>query len=189
MRLHFILNFGGLVSWLIICTVVQSAAFGEESSELKQMYVQDQSDRTKSTLIAPEDWIAISAHDKVHHARVLELLKQDKLQTGEDYYCAAMIMQHGGEPSDYMLAHLFSCVAAEMGSKPAIWLSAASFDRLMQNIGQPQIFGTQYQKKDGVWTLEPLAPDIVPDALRKRFNVPTLEQSAQRSAEMNKMKN
>jgi hypothetical protein len=189
-RLHSHLTVGILLSAMIaFILVLQSGAKGV-NSELTQMYDQDQSERMDVHGSDVKAWAIISAHDKVHRDRVLELMHQDKLETAEDYFHAALIMQHGDEPSDYMLAHIMSCAAAQMGNKPSVWLSAASFDRLMQKVGQSQVFGTQYRKDPSLgWTLQPLASEVLTDGVRKTFNVPTLEQSKLHVVKMNESKN
>ena len=157
------------------------------SSELAEMFTEDQIDR--SALDAErgfQQWQEILVHDKAHHARVLELIHQGGLQSAEDYYHAAMIMQHGNEPTDFMLAHILATAAALKGSKPAKWLSAASFDRLMQKLSQPQIFGTQYfRKMEEPYTMNPIKSDVISDQVRNVFSVPTLLESKERLKQLN----
>ena len=42
-----------------------------------------------------------------------------------------MILQHGGEPEDYLLAHELCVVAIGRGEERAKWLAAASEDRFI----------------------------------------------------------
>jgi hypothetical protein len=64
----------------------------KDSEELKRLHDEDQSDRTP-----PDgkdiDWGIVSPRDKARLARVKELYAQNRLQTGYDYYHAAMILQ------------------------------------------------------------------------------------------------
>jgi hypothetical protein len=163
-------------------------ASGETSKELKKMFEQDQADRAAVRgNRQPQRRAEISGHDEENRQRVVELMRQNKLSSGADFYHAAMIMQHGNDTKDYLLAHIFAMAAAQRGSKPAIWLSAASLDRLMQSAGQPQVFATQYfAEGDNRYTMrEPMAADIISDSLRKAFDVPALEENVARLRELN----
>jgi hypothetical protein len=62
-----------------------------DNSELKKMYEEDQGDRK----VNPIDWEVLHERDKQREGRVYELLKTNVVVTGQDYYHAAMIFQHG----------------------------------------------------------------------------------------------
>jgi len=161
------------------------------TDELAAMYEVDQNDRKEvEKYTQPGYWATISKRDKQHHDRVIELMKADKLVSGDDYFYAAMIMQHGNTPKDYMLAHVFATAAAQRGNKPAVWLSAASFDRLMVSAGQPQIFGTQYfSDANAPYKMkEPLDADLISDSVRKAFNVPAMAENEERLKKLNAQK-
>ncbi|MDZ4838026.1 MAG: hypothetical protein SGJ27_29940 [Candidatus Melainabacteria bacterium] len=182
----------GLVALIILSVpaVVWSANTEVvETSELQIMFDQDQKDRVDvGPHPKPEQWRKVSANDKTHHAKVLELLQQDKVKTADDFYYAAMIMQHGDSPKDYMLAHILAMAAAQKGNKQAVWLSAASFDRLMMSAKQPQIFGTQYfgSQDEPLEVNQPFDSSLVTDSLRKVFNVPTLKENEERVKMLNR---
>lgn len=171
---------------------LQAPAKNHHSAELKRIYDQDQTDRMAlDGTNDAEQWIKIRANDKTHYQRILELLKQDQLRTGKDYYYAAMIMQHGHSAEDYMLAHILAMAAAQKGVKDARWLSAASFDRLMISANLPQVFATQYYSQNqGPYSVQqPLKAALIPDSMRKTFNVPTLKENEKRLEEMNNVEN
>jgi hypothetical protein len=172
-----------------LCTSLSRVGAADSAGqELAEMFKQDQSERIDLPDNATAEQCAkVNVHDKEHRERVLTLMKEDKIQTGDDYYHAAMIMQHGGEAKSYMLAHVLATAAAIKGNKDATWLSAASFDRLMQGVGQPQIFGTQFKGTgpDSLWTQDPIDPDLIPDTVRKVFDVPTLAENQARRDKMN----
>src|SRR5262245_13960408 len=96
-----------------------------------------------------------------------------------------MVLQHGGAPSDHLLAHELCVVAVGKGEARARWLAAASEDRFLMNIGRPQRFGTQFQAVAGGPFRLYKVDEGVTDGLRKAFNVPTLEESKKREAKMN----
>ena len=99
---------------------------------LHKIYDEDQKDRTDE------------AGDARRREQVRRLMTEGKVQTGEDYYYAAFIFQHGQKPADYLLAHILAVTAVSKGFHGAIWLSAASLDRYLHSIRQPQVFGTQF---------------------------------------------
>ena len=117
-----------------------------------------------------------------------ELYAQYRLQTGADYYHAAMLLQHGDVPEDYLLAHEFCVVALSRGKNDGDtrWLAAASEDRFLMNIGRPQRFATQYQSISHSPMKLYTVDAGVTDELRRALNVPPLARAKQREAEMNK---
>lgn len=161
---------------LLLCLVPAFA----ENTELKKLAEADQAAR-QNGIPAPD----AAAQDRVRRDAVLAMLAKNQIQTDTDYFNAALIMQHGDRPEDYMLAHELAMVAAVKGNEQGIWLAAASWDRYLQNVGKPQRFGTQYRKLGGSgWTVDPVDP-MLTDAVRKDMNVPSLEDSRKRAAQLN----
>jgi quercetin dioxygenase-like cupin family protein len=160
-------------------------AAAPEGDELARLYREDQDDRKGGNI----DWEKVGPRDQQREARVRELYKADKLHTGADYYHAAMILQHGRRPDDYLLAHEFCVAAIGKGEERAKWLAAASEDRFLQSIQRPQRFGTQYgvEASSGAWRVKPpVAPDVT-DGLRRALNVPTLQEAEANAARFQKM--
>ena len=129
--------------------------------------------RDSSTL----DWKATAQHDAQRHKAVRDLLAAGKLKSAEDYEYASLIFQHSTEPSDLMLAHVLSTTTYRM-TGAGRWMMAATMDRYLQSIKQPQIFGTQYLTNDGghTWTMEPYSRSTVTDAERALWCVIPLAQ-------------
>jgi len=148
-----------------------------DNKELRRLFEEDQSDREppdgKSL-----DPAVIEARDLTRLARVKDFYAQNKLLTGADYYHAAMILQHGETPGDYLLAHEFCVVGISKGEARAKWLAAASEDRFLMMIGRPQRFGTQYVSTgtDSGFQLYTVDSDVT-DELRGILNVPPLRIS------------
>lgn len=117
------------------------------SKEIHQLYLDDQSDRgvllegAKKKAVTPDD---VTANDSARRKRTHRLLEQGALQTGADFHDAAFIFQHGDQPEDYLLAHVLAMAAVAKGEPRGRWIAAATLDRYLHSIGQPQIFGTQY---------------------------------------------
>jgi hypothetical protein len=127
----------------------------------------------------------VGRQDEQRRVAVTELLKQGKLHTGEDFEHAAFLFQHGGTPDDYLLAHTLAMVAVARGRSAAIWIAAATLDRYLQNIQQPQIYGTQFTWKDNApTTQEPYHRELISDSLRRALGVPPMAQQEERRKEI-----
>lgn len=178
-------------SAILLLASAQSASTSatKDNPELARMMDEDQADRTPDDAKSI-DWKIVGPRDAARLKRVKELYAQNKLQTGADYYHAAMILQHGDVAEDYLLAHEFCVVAISKGDKRAKWLAAASEDRFLMNIDRPQRFATQF-RCDGPpnceYHLYKLDPGVT-DELRKGLDVPSLAEAKAREARMNKKK-
>jgi hypothetical protein len=104
-------------------------------------------------------------------AKVLQLVAENKVQTGEDYYFAAFVFQHGLKPEDYLYAHVLAVTALGKGFAPAKWLSAATLDRYLRSVKQPQIFGTQFGSLFDDGDLDPYNKELISDKLRELWCV------------------
>jgi len=104
--------------------------------------------------------------------QVRQLIGEGKVQSGEDYYYAAFIFQHGQTPPDYLYAHVLAVTAVSKGFNSGIWLCAATLDRYLQSIKQPQVFGTQFGSVgDGPTTQDPYDKEMLSDRLRATWCV------------------
>jgi hypothetical protein len=171
----------GLFTFLCLSAV---SAFGQNNFELIEMFRADQAARQGEI-----DWEQVRADDAERRESVLMILEAGGIQTALDYYNAAMIFQHGDSVEDIRVAHSFASIstALDQSSEAARWLKAATWDRLMLNLGQPQWYGTQFVRDEdtGRWKLYDVAPDIVTDEERKALAVPALAESLSRVALMN----
>lgn len=166
-----------------------AAEAATDNREITEIFQADQDDRTFFTTQKPSEWKpdamrAMMLHDAERRKRVAFLLVEGKVQSALDYYHAAMVFQHSDLASDFLQAHILSTISAMKGYGPARWLSAASLDRYLQKIKQPQIFGTQYRNEDpkqalSGWTMEPYDRSI-PNPVRHEYGVPSLDESLKR---------
>jgi hypothetical protein len=76
--------------------------------------------------------LRLLCEDRSRRRRVRELIAQDRLKTGEDYYHAAMLLQHSLRLADHWQAHRLAQRAVELGYRPARWLVAATLDRWLR---------------------------------------------------------
>jgi hypothetical protein len=152
-------------------------------AELARMYEEDQGDRSTQ----PIDWAKVGPRDAARLARVKELVAAGAPKVSDDYYHAAMIFQHGETAEEYAQVETLAlrAVAIDPQNKKARWLAAAGRDRYLFKIGKPQIYGTQFHKIDGVWTIEPIDRTAMTDAERAKANVPPLAEAEARAVAMN----
>ena len=150
--------------------------------EMAAIFAADQAARTGGGAI---DWSVVEPQDLARRQRTRQLLDAGALQSGDDYWHAAFVFQHGSEPEDYLLAHTLAMVAIARGRPDATWIAAATLDRYLQNIGQKQIYGTQYRTPPGERaTQEPYDRTLISDALREALGVPNQAAQEQRRSEM-----
>jgi hypothetical protein len=129
----------------------------------------------------------------LRRAQIRSLLAAGAIKTGEDYYDAAFIFQHGEAADDYLFAHVLAMDAVIQGYDTAKWIAAATLDRYLQKIDKPQIFGTQYPLDPNAphpqqdphlvvltgRTLAPYDEQLLPDTVRLDFCVPNVAQQKQ----------
>ncbi len=138
--------------------------------EMKRLFDEDQAARKPGPKI---DWSKVAPTDADRRLATAKLLRDGALHTGDDFIWAAFIFQHGDKPDDYLLAHTLALVAMAKGNSGALWIATATLDRYLQNIGQAQVYGTQFKTKEGVpATQEPYNRALISDALRKQLGVP-----------------
>ena len=164
------------------------------------MLPKDQADKLPS-----HDWDKeVPKRDEARREQARILLAKPG-HNGEDYYYAAFIFQHGQKSEDYLFAHILATEAVALGYSRAKWISAATLDRYLEQIGQKQVFGTQFVGENYAYylqhqkdpdlqqkykaltdqqTLEPYAPQLIPDAIRTDFCVPPLAMQQQHIADV-----
>ena len=150
------------------------------SMEMTAIFEADQADRHGPSI----DWSQVGPRDEARRTQTRALLEKGALNSGLDFERAAFIFQHGSKPGDYLLAHTLASIAVARNRPTALWIAAATLDRYLQQIGQPQIYGTQFAiPSGGSATQEPYDHVLIPDSLRKALAIPTLaEQNAQRQS-------
>ncbi|MET4896318.1 hypothetical protein RN629_03975 [Sphingomonadaceae bacterium jetA1] len=155
----------------------------QDNRDLTAMFEADQAIRQSIDPAKPIDISFVRrmiAEDNARRAAVRVMLDQNRLATAEDYYHAAFVLQHGSSAGDYLLAHTLALAAAARGKKDASWIAAATLDRYLMKIGQPQIYGTQYiRSKESGPTMAPYDRNLIPDSLRRALDVPVQAEQVQ----------
>jgi hypothetical protein len=151
------------------------------SSEMTAIFDADQAAREATKI----DWPVVREADKRRRENTQRLLAAGQLKSADDFYHAAYVFQHGDLPEHFLKAHALAVVAAARGKSEATWIAAATLDRFLQRIGQPQIYGTQFLRHaSSAWTQEPYRRDLLPDALRQATGVPPISEQQGESDEM-----
>jgi|SRR5579864_6617 len=194
-RLRAALIFAGLAVALGAGALLKAQAQKKTTpASIKQLFEEDQNDRRGAMSEGPEQWKKISERDAVRRRAAHELMDAGALKTGEDFEDASIIFQHGDGPQDYLLAHVLAMAAMEKGDAQARWIAAATMDRYLQSLKQPQIFGTQYawagrKPKARGATQAPYDKNLLSDALRREFCVATFADQQRNVAAMAQGKN
>ena len=165
-------------------------------SRVHQLEIEDQSENPGN--ISPEEYYR---HGDARRAEIRKLLEEEKITSGEDFSDAALIFQHGQTPEEFLFAHVLAVEALMRGGSADKWIAAATLDRYLHAVNQPQVFGTQYpadkaarntpkpQVDPRVWnvqrTQQPYDPKLLPDAVRRDFCVPDVSQQEKNLAIFN----
>lgn len=177
----------GAPEWAGVVAAVEANVAAYRASvhgELYDLYQHDQGDRRAEN----PDWTELSERDRKRRERVFELVEAGELEVADDYFHAAMVLQHGAEPEHFKMAHDLARRAVELDPEHAYakWLSAAAWDRYLWNTDQPQVYGTQFRRdQDGPWTVEPFDREAVSDEERRAMNVPTVAETLERLEALN----
>lgn len=169
---------------IIVLPVPAIVQVPTDNAEMTVMFDADQAMRKADfSKLSPDEISKVAAADATHRARTRVLLDEGKLTTGKDFWHAAFVFQHGSEPAEYLLAHSLAVAAAARGQAEATWIAAATLDRYLIAIGQPQVYGTQYQwKTDGPTTQEPYDRTLLSDGIRTVMGVPPIARQKERLA-------
>jgi len=163
------------------CVASQSFA---QNLELKKLAQQDQAVR----MLPPEEASKVNWHDDDRVQLVLEFLAQGKVQTPEDKFNAALILDHtpltfcdgrvvAKSPYNYLLAHYLAKQSFEAGYKDARSMVAQTMDRYLSFTVGHQKYGTNrvYNQTTGKEELVPIDRSVS-DSERAKYGVPPLAE-------------
>jgi len=142
------------------------------SLKMAELFAADQAARQ----LPVNDIHKVNAGDTKRRIEVLGYILNGKIRTARDLVYAAYIFQHGDCSEHYRLGNRLAQVAMDTGYSDALWIYAATLDRYLMSLGEPQKFGTQYTQIDGEFKLYPVDPATT-DAERARYNVPPLSEA------------
>ncbi|MDQ2832791.1 MAG: hypothetical protein M3Y50_03425 [Acidobacteriota bacterium] len=155
-----------------------AAAVQSDNTDLTHLFDEDQRVRQPKPLGPDEPKITRTDADRL--ALVKQMLANEQLHTSADYFHAALVLQHSRSSADYLIAHTLAVLCATDHNATCLWLSAATLDRYLQSINQPQIYGTQYLHfNQPSVTQQPYAANVISDSIRSKLGVPTLKEQAE----------
>jgi hypothetical protein len=157
------------------------------NKELRSLYEADKGERANQPKVNTIEYKAMRDRDRERRERAMEMVAENELNTAEDYYHAAHIMNHGDTIDDAKNAHVLALRSSELGYQPARWLAAASYDRWQMYQGKPQRYGTNYVydgREDRLWDVDPETTDEE----RAKWNVPPLAEQLRKAREANQHK-
>jgi hypothetical protein len=142
-----------------------------DNLQLEELFQEDQKDREK-VYDTPEDVEKLKERDRSRRKRVHMMMELGEVKTKRDLYHAAVIFQHGDKAEEFLISHRLSTMAALLGHRTARWLLAASFDRYLMAIGQPQI---EYNPNERVYQLKlPIQETVMLSYDKELFGVPAV---------------
>jgi hypothetical protein len=169
-----------------------------DNLELRHLFADDEHDRGSEPFDVDEngkpvphkEWKEspdMQVHDAVRRKRVHEMLNEGTVRTINDYTWASFIFQHGETPDDYLLAHVLAMVAASRGDKVGRCIAAATLDRYLQSIKQPQVFGTQLvpDAKGQMWQGD-YKHELLSNSLRAAMCVRSYEKQVEQVKQVQK---
>jgi hypothetical protein len=145
---------------------------GQISLRMAELFAADQADRLPSN----HNWQEIEQKDAQRRVEVLDYLRQGLVREPRDLVYAAYIFQHGSCSEHYRFANRLAEIAVQAGYDDARWIYAATLDRYLMSLDQPQKYGTQYTLIDGRYQLYPVDPATT-DEERRLYNVPPLSEA------------
>ena len=165
----------------------------EISRELAEMHREDQKDQNEWTMEGDADF---SRRQKVRRDRVLEIVELELLDGVEDYDHAAVLLQHGDGPEDFLLAHMLSVPCGLENIPFGRFMTAATLDRYLMIVGYGgdrggfglQIFGTQSSSEfPGDVVYEEYPAHYVDETLRQIYDAgPPLRLTSEAKKELKK---
>ncbi|MFK7906448.1 MAG: GNAT family N-acetyltransferase [Chitinophagales bacterium] len=162
---------------------------------LQELARLDQLDRTKydaGELSEEELWV----RDRLRLLNVIELYEGKKISTSEDCVNAAIVFQHGRDEKNERSSYASSMAvkmmrkAIDLDESTNKWLLAAAIDRDLMIRNQPQVYGTQYiRKNEGVlWEFYTFDSTKISDEERRWYGVETIAEQEFTLKSMNKKK-
>ena len=145
------------------------------SARMAELFAADQAVRQLPVAV---EAVEIVDGDTQRRIEVLGYILQGQIHAPRDLVYAAFVFQHGDCPGHYAFAHRLATFALDVGYDEARWIYAATLDRYLMSLGQPQKYGTQYTWEQGAYKLYPVDPATT-DAERAEYNLPPLSVALQ----------
>ncbi len=157
---------------IILPLLLFIACATQDNARLVELAKNDQSDRKVYNS-------EIDKNDAERLREVNEIIQNGGLITSNDFFNAAIILQHGSKPSDYKKANELAKKSVEIDANNRIAkiLIAQSMDRYLLSINKPQIFGTQRREIGELEYLQDIDTLKISDEERKKLGIQTLKEN------------
>jgi hypothetical protein len=170
------------------------AGAARPTSEYARIYDEDQADRKIDPMLfarlserqLDSATRALDARDAERLTRTERLLKARPPRTADDYYHAAMILQHSR--TNVLRTHEMAkrAIALDSAHAGARYLYAASWDSYQISLGKPQWYGTNVDRgPDGLAVVHETDTTRVDETTRKSYTGWTYADRVKSVAEMN----
>ncbi|HAH08359.1 MAG TPA: hypothetical protein DCM05_17845 [Elusimicrobia bacterium] len=149
-----------------------------DNLKLEEIFLDDQKDRER-VYDSSEEVAKLKERDAQRRKRVYVMMDLGEIRTMKDLYRASVILQHGHDAADFLTAHRLATLSAILGHKTARWLLAATLDRYLMAIDQPQVYGTQfeYSASEKRYQLKlPIGDAMFLDFEKELLGVPTVAE-------------
>jgi tetratricopeptide (TPR) repeat protein len=170
-------------SILLLFICFNGLSQSKNNIELEKIYDEDQMLSNERGL--QNYWFL---EDSIREVRVYEMLKEDKIKTGKDFYHSAMIFYHSNDTLASSLAVAHIKKALELDSTIVNkWLLPATIDKYLVLRKKPQIYGTQYKKRTNGLKYERYEIDKsqITDKERKYYGIETIAEQEYGDHNMN----
>ena len=97
------------------------------NDEVASLYQADRQERVNQPKVNTPAYHAMRTRDLQRRQRIMEIVAANELQTAEDYFHAAWILNHGDISEDVQYAHALALRASELGYRPARRARACAF--------------------------------------------------------------
>ncbi len=152
------------------------------SATISELYTGDKAERVNHPKMGTPEYVELRARDRARRGAVKTLVHSGAIVSGEEFYQAAWILNHGDTPDDAKMAHELALKSDRMGYSPARWLAAAAYDRACMYRGEPQKYGTQYVSDGFRQRLWDVTPETT-DEERAAWDVPPLAEQLRKAEE------
>lgn len=123
--------------------------------------------------------------EKSARKKVLNMLKNKRLKTADDFFRAGDIFHHGKDFRSYMVAVALLAISSHFGEPWGKNHYAVALDRLLMSLGLPQHFGSQFIMKNGKWELDKTDSKTT-DKERVEYGIEPLEILEKSAKDMDK---
>lgn len=95
----------------------------------------------------------LTKEEKKARREVLKMLEKGEIRTADDFYRAAWFFHHANAFRSYGLAVALAAASYHLSEPWGKNFYAVALDRFLLSIGQPQYFGTQFERRKGKWAI------------------------------------